>query len=100
MNCNGCPQKGLCCCMTIKKSNVLWILPSIECKHLNKKKECDIYETRHKDNPACSSIENLSISGGVPDRCNYRKAYTFPFITKVASPRKEKILLKRLYKHA
>ncbi len=77
----------------------MWILPNYYCKFLDPvKKECTIYNTRFIDNPECGSMEVMVESGGMPPECNYHAELKFKHAAKIASPKNEKRLWKKIRK--
>jgi len=97
--CLGCKQQGLCCCLTVKESGIIYVLPSHPCKYLGPDKLCTIYETRHEVFPLCATIEKVSKCGGVPPKCNYKDDYDFPVKVRIASPKNQKRLVKKFHLH-
>jgi uncharacterized cysteine cluster protein YcgN (CxxCxxCC family) len=77
----------------------MWLLPNHYCKFLDpESKECTIYETRFTDNPECGSMQIMVDHGGMPPECNYHKELKFKYKTKIASPKNEKRLWKKVKK--
>jgi uncharacterized cysteine cluster protein YcgN (CxxCxxCC family) len=87
----------MCCRQAVREHNTLYILPSLKCQFLTEDNLCSVYEERHKRNPYCTDIKDLPArGGGVPPKCNYKDDYDFPFKTEIASPKKERKLIKKL----
>jgi uncharacterized cysteine cluster protein YcgN (CxxCxxCC family) len=77
----------------------MWLLPNHFCKFLDKEaKKCTIFERRFELNPECGSMEVMQEYGGMPPECNYHDHMEFRYKTKVASPKNEKRLWKKVKK--
>lgn len=77
----------------------MWILPNYHCQFLNfETKGCTIYFNRLNINPECGDLQVIEESGGMPPMCNYHAEMTFKYKTKIASPKTEKRLWKKIKK--
>lgn len=98
-SCDGCKQKGLCCSFSILESETMWLLPNYTCKYLDHNTNlCTIFSNRFKVNPECGSMEVMQDWGGMPDKCNYHVEMKFKYRAKIASPKNEKRLFKKMKK--
>ena len=97
--CDGCKHMGMCCYRVLREGVTLYILPSLPCQYLGKDMRCTVFERRHEVNPECATMEEVAKLGGVPSKCNYRFDYDFRYKdVRIASPKTEKRLLKKLRK--